>query len=489
MRKLFLLAVFPVVTGLILIYVSVGAFAVGGVDEHYWPQWRGPNFDGVAPSGDPPIEWSETKNIAWKVGIPGNGFATPVVWEDTIFILSAVPVTNGGPLEAFSSVASHNQALENTAETPRENNAGIASASLVQPTKQRGQRRRPSRRQAEPLQAMDFTVMALSRTDGSLIWSDVARHETPHEGKQTNNSWASSSAITDGEHVFSFFGSRGLYAYDMEGNSQWNVDFCDMRIRNGFGEGTSPALHGETLVVVWDHQGDSFIVALDKNTGSELWRQSRDEPESWATPLVVEFDGRAQVITAGQNRTYSYYLDTGDLVWEGPGLTVNPIPSPVEADGVVYMTSGYRGEALRAVRLADAQGDISDSPAILWEYNHDTPYVPSPLLYDGILYFLKSNSPILTAFDVASGQAYYGPQRLDGLQEIYSSPVGAAGHVYFLGRDGGALVISNAGKFEILAKNSLDDGFEASPAIVGDELYLRGRQFLYRVQEIGQPDS
>ena len=489
MRKFFLLAVFPMVTSLILIYVSVGAFAVGGADEHYWPQWRGPNFDGVAPSGNPPIEWSETKNIAWKVGIPGNGFGTPVVWGDTIFILSAVPVTSGGPLEAFSSVASHNQALENTTETPRENNAGIASASLVQPTKQRGQRRRPSRRQAEPLQAMDFTVMALSRTDGSLIWSDVARHETPHEGKQTNNSWASSSAITDGEHVFAFFGSRGLYAYDMEGNSQWNVDFGDMRIRNGFGEGTSPALHGETLVVVWDHQGDSFIVALDKNTGSELWRQSRDEPESWATPLVVEFDGRAQVITAGQNRTYSYYLDTGDLVWEGPGLTVNPIPSPVEADGIVYMMSGYRGEALRAVRLADAQGDISDSPAILWEYNHDTPYVPSPLLYDGTLYFLKSNSPILTAFDVASGQAYYGPQRLDGLQEIYSSPVGAAGHVYFLGRDGGALVISNAGKFEILAKNSLDDGFEASPAIVGDELYLRGRQFLYRVQEIGQPDS
>ena len=489
MRKFFLLAVFSMVTSLILIYVSVGAFAAGGADEHYWPQWRGPNFDGVAPSGNPPIEWSETKNIAWKVGIPGNGFGTPVVWEDTIFILSAVPVTNGGPLEAFSSVASHNQALESTAESPRENNAGIGSAPLVQPTKQRGQRRRPGRRQAEPLQAMDFTVMALSRTDGSLIWSDVARHETPHEGKQTNNSWASSSAITDGEHVFAFFGSRGLYAYDMKGNSQWNVDFGDMRIRNGFGEGTSPALHGETLVVVWDHQGDSFIVALDKNTGSELWRQSRDEPESWATPLVVEFDGRAQVITAGQNRTYSYYLDTGDLVWEGPGLTVNPIPSPVEADGIVYMMSGYRGEALRAVRLADAQGEISDSPAILWEYNHDTPYVPSPLLYDGTLYFLKSNSPILTAFDVASGQAYYGPQRLDGLQEIYSSPVGAAGHVYFLGRDGGALVISNAGKFEILAKNNLDDGFEASPAIVGDELYLRGRQFLYRVQEIGQPDS
>ena len=247
-------------------------------------------------------------------------------------------------------MALHSDALESTAEGPREDNTAIALAPLIQPTKQRGQQRRRSRRQAEPLRAMDFTVMALSRTDGTLIWSDVARHETPHEGKQVNNSWASSSAITDGDHVFAFFGSRGLYAYDMEGNPQWNVDFGDMRIRNGFGEGASPALHGDVLIVVWDHQGDSFIVALDKNTGRELWRQPRDEPESWATPLVVEFDGRVQVITAGENRTYSYYLETGELVWEGPGLTVNPIPSPVEADGVVYMMSGYRGEALRAVR-------------------------------------------------------------------------------------------------------------------------------------------
>lgn len=489
MRKPFLAAACAVVAGVVLTSLNFGALAAGVGDELYWPQWRGPNFDGVAPTGNPPIEWSETKNVAWKVEIPGSGYATPVVWEDSIFILSAVPVTDGGSPETFNSVAVTNHAAESTTEIVRGDNTTIAPAALVQPTKQRGQRQQRGRRQAEPLQAMDFTVMAISRADGSLIWSDVARHETPHEGKQVNNSWASSSAITDGEHVFAFFGSRGLYAYDMEGNLQWNVDFGDMRIRNGFGEGTSPALHGDTLVVVWDHQGDSFIVALDKNTGSELWRQPRDEPESWATPLVVEFDGRAQVITVGQNRTYSYYLETGDLVWDGPGLTVNPIPSPVEADGIVYMTSGYRGEALRAVRLADAQGDISDTPAILWEYNHDTPYVSSPLLYDGILYFLKSNSPILTAFDVASGQAYYGPKRLDGLQEIYSSPVGAAGHVYLLGRDGGALVINNSHEFEILARNSLDDGFEASPAIVGDELYLRGRRFLYRIQEIGQPDS
>lgn len=443
------------VMGILLLSIGAGGSATAPLDERYWPQWRGPQFNGVAPIGNPPIEWSEDHNIAWKVEVPGGGYASPIIWEDRIFLLTAVTVPD--------AVAA--------------NGGG----------EQRGQRQR-GRRQAAPTPSMDFTLMALSRADGSMLWSTVARHETPHQGKQTNNSWASSSAITDGEHVFAFFGSRGLYAYDMDGNPVWDMDLGEMRIRNGFGEGATPVLHGDKLVVVWDHQGDSFIVALDKSTGAELWRQARDEPDTWATPLVVEAGGRTQVITAGERGTYGYDLENGELIWEGPGLTVNPIPSPVYADGIVYLTSGYRGEALRAVRLDAAKGDIAGTDAIVWEHNRDTPYVASPLLYDGTLYFLKSTSPILTAFDVASGRPHYGPQRLEGLQEIYSSPVGAAGRVYFVGRDGGALVIENGSKFKVLATNSLDDGFEASPAVVGDELYLRGRRFLYRIEETGQPD-
>lgn len=458
MRTVSPLAVCVAVVGIVLISLSAAGSSSAPLDERYWPQWRGPQFNGVAPMGNPPIEWSEDHNVAWKVEIPGDGYASPVIWEDKIFLLAAVPVADGD-------------------DTPFD--PGVAE--------QRGRRQR-GRRQAAPPPSMDFTVMALNRADGSVLWSRVARHETPHQGKQVNNSWASSSAITDGEHVFAFFGSRGLYAYDMSGNPVWDVDFGEMQIRNGFGEGASPVVHGDTLVLVWDHQGDSFIVALDKSTGAELWRRARDEPDTWATPLVVEDGGRAQVITAGERHTYGYDLQNGELIWEGPGLTVNPIPSPVYADGIVYLTSGYRGAALRAVRLGDARGDIEGTAAILWEHNRDTPYVSSPLLYAGTLYFLKSNSPILTAFDVASGRPHYGPQRLEGLREIYASPVGAAGRVYFLGRDGGALVIENGSEFKVLATNSLDDGFEASPAVVGDELYLRGRRFLYRIEEMGQPD-
>ncbi len=478
------------VMGIVLLSMGAGGSATAPLDERYWPQWRGPQFNGVAPMGNPPIEWSEEHNVAWKVEVPGGGYATPIIWEDKIFLLTAVAVPGAAAAETTEPGLPQG-GIDFTVSAVVSDTVGgdapFAPGTSDRRAEQRGQRQR-GRRQAAPLPSMDFTLMALSRADGSVLWSRVARRETPHQGKQANNSWASSSAITDGEHVFAFFGSRGLYAYDMDGNPVWDVDLGEMRIRNGFGEGATPVLHGDKLVVVWDHQGDSFIVALDKSTGAELWRQARDEPETWATPLIVEAGGRTQVITAGERHTYGYDLETGELVWEGPGLTVNPIPSPVYGDGIVYLTSGYRGEALRAVRLDGAAGDIEGTAAILWEHNRDTPYVSSPLLYDGTLYFLKSNSPILTAFDVASGRPHYGPQRLGGLREIYSSPVGAAGRVYFLGRDGGALVIENGSEFKVLATNSLDDGFEASPAIVGDELYLRGRRFLYRIEDMEQPD-
>ena len=500
MRRVPLTAVCALLVGIALVSLSAAGSATIPVDDRYWPQWRGPQFNGVAPMGNPPIEWSEDRNVAWKVEIPGVGYASPVIWDDRIFLLAAVPVAGEAAEQSDRpGIPGSTEAVNGTMSDPPRFDAGVVTgegssgdlplASEMAPATapQPGQRQRGRRRSAPP-PAMDFTVMALSRADGSVVWSKVARIETPHEGKQNNNSWASSSAITDGEHVFAFFGSRGLYAYDMDGNAVWDADFGEMRIRNGFGEGATPVLHGDKLVVVWDHQGESFIAALDKSTGEEVWRQPRDEPDTWATPLVVESGGRTQVITSGQNRTYGYDLETGEPIWEGPGLTVNPIPSPVYADGIAYLTSGYRGEALRAVRLADAQGDISGSAAILWEHNRDTPYVSSPLLYDGTLYFLKSNSPILTAVDVVSGEPHYGPQRLDGLQEVYASPVGAAGRVYLVGRDGAALVIENGSGFRVLATNSLDDGFEASPAIVGNELYLRGRRFLYRIEETDRPD-
>jgi outer membrane protein assembly factor BamB len=324
--------------------------------------------------------------------------------------------------------------------------------------------------------------MAINRRDGRMAWERTAREEAPHEASHPDNgTWASSSAVTDGQHVIAFFESRGIFAYDMDGRLVWEKDLGDKSMRNQFGEGSTPALHGNHLIIVWDHTAGSYIVALDKRTGNELWRVKRDEIDTWATPLIVEHAGRAQVIVPGMNKLISYDLENGEVVWHSQGLTMNPIPSPVGADGMIYAMSGFRGNNLKAIRLADAKGDISRSGAIVWSLDRDTPYVPSPVLYDGILYFLKTNNNILSAFDARTGKPHYQLQRLDGLSEVFSSPVGAAGRVYVTGREGTTLVIRNAPKFEVLAKNTLDDGFDASPALVDNEIYMRGYRYLYAI--------
>ena len=362
----------------------------------------------------------------------------------------------------------HSDAVD---EMPKE----VPSRGLEVPRRQRGR--------GVPPAAQEFVALAIDRGTGAVVWRQTARREMPHENKQPNNSWASASAITDGTHVIAYFGSRGLYCYDMDGNPVWERDLGDMQTRSAFGEGSSPALFGDTIVVTWDHEGQSFIVALDKRTGEELWRDDRDEPTSWSTPLIVELDGRPQIVTGATNRVRSYDLETGELVWEGDGLTPNVIPSPVASNGVVYLMSGYRGNALQAISLEQAHGDIAGTDALLWEYNHDTPYVSSPLLYGDTLYFLKSNTGILTAFDVIAGGLHFGRKRLEGISEVYASPVGVAGRVYIVGRDGNALVLAHGTELRVLAQNSLDDGFDASPAIVGDEIYLRGYRYLYRISE------
>lgn len=413
--------------------------------EKFWSQWRGPSATGVAPLANPPLEWSEEKNLRWKIEIPGKGSSSPIVWGDFVYATTAIP-----------------------------------TGKNAAPTSESGGSRRRSIAATEVLQ---FVLLAISRHDGKVVWQRTAIEALPHEGTHPDGSWASNSPVTDGEHIIAFFGSRGLFCYDMNGKLIWQKDLGDMATRNGFGEGSSPALHGNTLVVNWDHEGQSFIVALDKRTGKELWKADRDEPSSWSTPLAVVHEGKPQVVVNATNRVRSYDLASGKLIWENTGTTANAIPSPVAAEDVVYVTGGFRGSALFAIRFAGATGDLSNSAAVVWEHDQDTPYVPSPLLYDGKLYFLKSNSGILSCFNAKTGEPHYSRQRLESIANIYASPVGAAGRVYLVGRDGTALVIKNSERFEVLATNKLEDSIDASPALVDNEIYLRGRKFLYCIAE------
>lgn len=434
-----LTAVSAVVCGLTIVTIRA---AVDADAERYWPQWRGPYATGVSKTADPPVEWSETKNVKWKSEIPGRGSASPVVWDNRVFVLTAVP-------------------------------AGVTGAAEHQP-----------RGGIKPLDAHRFIVLAIDRKTGKTLWQRVARENRPHEAShQDNGTYASSSAITDGERVYAWFESQGMFVYDMDGKLLWQKDLGDKAMRNQFGEGSTPVLHGDKLVVVWDQfvPGQSFIVALNKLTGDEVWRVRREEIDTWATPLVVEVNGRAQVIAPGMNKVRAYDLENGSIVWESPGTTMNPIPSPVAEGGMVFVTSGFRGNNLKAIRLADAKGNIAGPPAIVWTLDRDTPYVPSPLLYDGIIYLLKTNSGILSAFDAKSGAPQFQNQRLEDLAEVFSSPVGAKGRLYFTGRDGHTLVLRHGPKYEVLAKNALDDGFDASPALVDKEMFLRGYRFLYAI--------
>ena len=413
---------FVLVTASFFSLASVVATREPTPSAEYWPQWRGPLGSGEAPAAKPPLEWGAGRNVSWKVEVPGVGKSSPIVWKDLLVLTTAIPA---GP-------------------------------------------------------AQQFTVLALNRKDGSVRWKRVVRTEPPHEGTHRDGTYASGSALTDGTRIYAFFGSRGLYALDLDGRVLWEKDFGDMRTRLGFGEGSSAALHGNTLVVNWDHEGEDFIAGLDAATGKEKWRKGRDEPTTWTTPHIVMHGGRAQAVVGGTNRVISYDVQTGEQLWQAPGLTANVIPTPVSGNGMLFATSGFRGSALHAIRLSEAKGDVSASPALAWSYDRDTPYVPSPLLYDGALYFLKSNSGILTCLDAASGAVHY-TERLEAVPNVYASPVAADGRVYVVGRDGTTAVLAAGPRPQLLATNRLDEAMDASPALVGRDIYLRGARHLYRI--------
>ena len=437
-----------VIPGLLLCGLTCAALAAerpAGHDEN-WPQWRGPDGIGIALHGDPPVEWDESKNVRWKIDIPGSGHATPVIWGDRIFVQTAIET---------------DERIQ-----PKAEDAAPA----------RGRRGPPAR---DTSSVLKFVVLCINRQDGQILWQRTVCQERPHQGTHATGTWASNSPVTDGRHVYAYFGSRGLYCLDMQGNPKWEKDFGAMNIKMRFGEGSSPALHGDTLVVHWDHEDQSFIVALDKTTGDQLWRAERDEITSWSTPLVVEHEGTTQVIVSATGRIRSYDLKTGKVIWECGGMTRNVIPTPVVDNGMVYVTSGFRGSALLAIRLSAAKGDITDTQAVVWRHGKDTPYVPSPLIYGDALYFLKVNSGVLSCLNAATGEEHYTGQRLDGVRSVYASPVAASGRIYIAGRNGVTAVIEHGSQYELLGTNKLDDGFSASPAIVGTEIYLRGHKSLY----------
>jgi outer membrane protein assembly factor BamB len=413
---------------------------------HNWPQWRGPLANGVAPCANPPIHWSETNNIHWKTALPGKAHSSPIVFGDSIYVLSALPVGE--------------------AQKPVYDDAPGVHDSV--PVTHRHQ----------------FLALALSRRDGRIKWSKVLREEWPHEGGHETGSLASSSPITDGERLYVNFGSRGLYCLDPNGEVKWQKDLGRMHTLHAHGEGSSPVLHGDQLIVCWDHEGDSFLYAFDKVTGKVLWKTTRDEKTSWSTPLLVEHEGRSQIVVSATKRVRGYDPATGAEIWQCAGLTDNVVSSPVYYRGLVIAGNSYYSQAMVAIRLTGAKGDITGTDHVAWKLNRLTPYVSSPLMYDDTLYFLRHNQNVLSRFDPLTGKPRGEPLRLEGINDfIFSSPVGASSRIYVTGRDGNTVVIRHDRENAALAVNHLDDSFSATAAMVDREFYLRGERFLYCIAE------
>jgi outer membrane protein assembly factor BamB len=412
-----------------------------------WGQWRGPLATGVAPQADPPLTWHEADrtNVRWKTAIPGRGHATPIVWNDRIFLTTAIAT---GP-----------------ALSPRPSTAPGNHDNLPVTHKHK------------------FVALAVDRTSGKILWQKTLREALPHEQGHQTGSLASASPVTDGEHLIVNFGSFGLYCLDFEGKVVWQKDFGPMQSLHGHGEGSSPVLHGNTLIVNWDHEAGSFVVALDKRTGEQLWKVDRKEITSWATPIVVQYAGRPQVIVSGTGRIRGYNLATGKVLWECGGLSANVVASPVSDGRMVFAGSSYDKRALLAIRLDGAAGDITGSDRVVWSRFRGTPYVPSPLLYDDALYFLTHYQGVLNRVATESGDDKPGAIRLDGIGNIYASPVAAAGRVYITDLEGVTVVVSHGDVPRLLSVNRLSEPVAASAAIAGRDLFLRGERSLYRLAD------
>jgi outer membrane protein assembly factor BamB len=413
-----------------------------------WPQWRGPANTGVAGQAAP-TTWSDSSNVAWKVEIPGRGFSTPAVWGDRIFLTTAMPTGKPAPAPADTDAA------------PR----------------RRG-------RQAPPPAEHRFIVMALDRATGKVLWEKTATVATPHEGyHHLYGSFASNSPVTDGERVYASFGSRGLYVYDMNGNELWTKDYgVELTMRLQFGEGAAPVLEDGRLIMLMDHNGESFLSVLDAASGKEMWRVARDGSNNWSTPAVFTHNGRKQIVVSAPAAVHAYDFQTGASIWSATGLGHNTIPQPVKHDDLVWVMSGYRNPMGMAIRLG-GEGDLTGTDRIVWTQDRGMSYTATPVIHDGVLYTI-TDTAMVSAFDIENGKPLYHQVRLPRPYNIKASPVVAGGHIYFATEEGDVIVAKTGPELEIVATNTLkDQSFIASPVMPGGEIFLRSRTHLFKIAD------
>ena len=418
-----------------------------------WPQFRGPKSMGVADDPKLPDTWSATENVAWKTDIPGVGWSSPVVWGNKIFVTSVI---SKGEVEA-----------------PKK---GLYFG---------GERKASTDEHRWMVYCVDWKT-------GKILWERETFKGVPPSSRHLKNSYASETPVTDGERVYVYFGNVGLFCYDMDGKPLWNKRWGPFKTRYGWGTAASPVVHKDRIYVVNDNDEQSFIIALDKKTGNQVWRADREEGSNWATPYVWENELRTEIITPGTKKVRSYDLN-GKLLWELVGMSSISIPTPFSKFGLVYITSGYVMDPLRPVYAIrpGASGDISlkegerGNQHIAWFQPQAGPYNPTPVIY-GDNYYTLLDRGFFTAHDAKTGKEVYGKQRIDAAAGAFtSSPWAYNGKIFCLSEDGDTYVIQAGPEYKLVGKNSLGEMCMATPAIAQGSLIIRTAARLYRIAKKG----
>lgn len=412
-----------------------------------WPQWRGPESSGVAGDAGVPLEWSDTQNILWKTPIPGLGHSSPIIWGDRIFLTTAIE----GEVVEGAKAPVHL----------------IDGKPWSHPAATGADRKHT------------LKVLALDRDSGKILWDRTVYEGLMSDSRHAKASFASPTPVTDGQMVYAFFGTEGVYAFDFKGNLKWKATVGTITSVS-VGIGTSPLLYRNLLILQCDTEDGkgSFIVALDKKTGKEAWRKERNVEISWATPILVRAGGRDELITLGNQIIVAYDPATGKELWTARGLKSNAVPSPVAGHGLVYAPTGYPTKLVLAIRPGGA-GDVSASN-IAWTYEKGVAYVASPVLYGDYLY-LVSDKGILTCLDAKTGAVKYDSGRVPVPASFIASLLAVDGHILEFSEDGDTFVVKAGPQHEVVRTNSLKEPIYATPAVAAGRLFIRGKNHLYAI--------
>ena len=420
----------------------------GVVDDSNWPQFRGPGARGVSEEKGLPGEWSSDKNVAWKLAIPGRGWSSPIVWGKLVFVTTA-----------------------------------IAPDEVVEPRK--GLYAGGSAKSQDELA---WTLLCIDLESGELVWERVVHTAVPGHSVHGKNTYASETPVTDGKRVYAYFGNVGLFAYDMEGELEWERHWDTVPTRYGWGTAASPTLHGKRLILINDNEQSSFLEVLDTETGETAWKMERDEKSNWATPFVWENSKRKEIVTPGTGQVRSYSLD-GDLLWSLKGMSGITISTPYASHGMVYISSGFvmsRDKPIYAIRPG-AKGDISlkdgatSNEFIAWSQPRSAPYNPTTIVVGDKLYSLLDNG-VLTCFDAKTGERVYDRKRVRAGSGYTASPWSYDGKLFCLDEDGVTTVVKTGDEFEIVGQNDLGEMCMASPAIADGSLLIRTIDNLYCIR-------